>query len=224
MPHNAFVDSGDIIIGKCMGPRDCSVVLKGSERGFVDRNCYNDRYFNNVNGDGYVFAKVRIRGDRQPTIGDKFCLPEGHEVLTARGWVAIQDISHGDFVAQLAADGHVEYVLPTGVYAFQNAEPMIDLVDERSGALLLTVTPEHRLYVARRCASALELRDFELVPAVDLVGDDAAFASKTTCLGLGSAFEIDDRESHTGGGSTPTSPGWGPRSPPDPLCERLHCL
>jgi DNA-directed RNA polymerase II subunit RPB2 len=58
VPVNTFVDNGDIIIGKCMADRDTSVVLKGSERGFVDRNCHGDSHFTNVNGDGYNFCKV----------------------------------------------------------------------------------------------------------------------------------------------------------------------
>jgi len=80
VPEDTFVQSGDIIIGKCMPNKidsqitykDNSVVLKENEKGFIDRNCYNDKYFCNINGDGYTFAKVRIRSEREPTIGDKF--------------------------------------------------------------------------------------------------------------------------------------------------------
>jgi DNA-directed RNA polymerase beta subunit len=67
VPENSLVDTGDIIIGKCMPQKigtslqnkDTSVVLKANERGFIDRNCYGDRYFTNTNGDGYTFAKVK---------------------------------------------------------------------------------------------------------------------------------------------------------------------
>ena len=55
-----------MIIGKCMPHKqgstiinkDTSVALKSNERGYIDRNCFGDRYFTNVTGDGYTFAKV----------------------------------------------------------------------------------------------------------------------------------------------------------------------
>jgi DNA-directed RNA polymerase beta subunit len=80
VPENAFVVSGDAIIGKCMPQKngntitykDTTVSMKENESGYVDRNGYNDKYFTNVNGDGYAFAKVRVRNNREPTIGDKF--------------------------------------------------------------------------------------------------------------------------------------------------------
>lgn len=80
VPENTFVTTGDVIIGKCMPNKtgnvltykDNSVPIKNNESGFIDRNCYNDRYFTNINGDGYSFCKVRMRSERIPTIGDKF--------------------------------------------------------------------------------------------------------------------------------------------------------
>ena len=80
VPENTMVEAGDVIIGKCMPQKqghnvtnkDTSVFLKMNEKGFIDKNCYNDKHFTNINGDGYAFAKVRVRADRTPTIGDKF--------------------------------------------------------------------------------------------------------------------------------------------------------
>jgi len=79
VPENTFVKSGDIIIGKCMPNKsgsvltykDNSIPLKNNEKGFIDKNCFNDNYFRTVNGDGYTFCKVRIRSERVPVIGDK---------------------------------------------------------------------------------------------------------------------------------------------------------
>ena len=64
--ENTYVEPGDVIIGKCMpqkqghaiNHKDTSVALKNNERGFIDRNCYGNRHFTNVTGDGYTFAKV----------------------------------------------------------------------------------------------------------------------------------------------------------------------
>jgi DNA-directed RNA polymerase II subunit RPB2 len=80
VPENTFVKNGDVIIGKCMPCKngstitykDNSISLKTNEKCFVDKNCYNDRYFTNINGDGNTFCKVRTRSSRIPTVGDKF--------------------------------------------------------------------------------------------------------------------------------------------------------
>lgn len=87
VPENAFVESGDVIIGKMMPQKqgstvtykDTSVVIKSNERAFVDQNACNDRFFTNVNGDGYAFCKVRTRTERIPTIGDKFSSRHGQK-------------------------------------------------------------------------------------------------------------------------------------------------
>ena len=79
-PENTYVSTNDVIIGKCMPNKvgnnihykDNSIPIKNNESGFVDRNCYNDNHFTNINGDGYSFCKVRLRSERIPTIGDKF--------------------------------------------------------------------------------------------------------------------------------------------------------
>lgn len=80
VPENTYVETGDVVIGKCMPQKsdgaitnkDSSVVLKDNEHGFIDRVAANDKYFTNVNGDGYTFSKVRMRNVRTPVIGDKF--------------------------------------------------------------------------------------------------------------------------------------------------------
>jgi DNA-directed RNA polymerase beta subunit len=76
VPEDTFVEGGDVIIGKCMPHKqgtavhnkDTSVTLKSNDRGFVDRNCHGDRFFTNVTGDGYTFAKVRgpVGGPARP--------------------------------------------------------------------------------------------------------------------------------------------------------------
>ena len=85
--ENTFVKTGDVLIGKCMPQKqgdvilnkDVSLVLKDNESGYVDSNYNNDRNFANVNGDGYTFAKVRIRNNREPEIGDKFSSRHGQK-------------------------------------------------------------------------------------------------------------------------------------------------
>ena len=87
VPVNTMVDSGDIIIGKCMPHkyqckithRDCSVPVKNNESGYIDMNCFNDNKFPTINAEGYSFCKVRMRNTRVPAIGDKFSSRHGQK-------------------------------------------------------------------------------------------------------------------------------------------------
>ncbi|AUF82698.1 DNA-directed RNA polymerase II subunit Rpb2 [Tetraselmis virus 1] len=87
VPENHWVDSKDIIIGKCMPhkhngvivTRDCSIPVKNNEQGYIDANCYNDNRFPTTTSDGYSFCKVRLRSARVPTIGDKFSSRHGQK-------------------------------------------------------------------------------------------------------------------------------------------------
>ena len=79
VPENKYVESGDVLIGKCMPQKtstsffykDNSVSMKNNEHGYIDMCCVNDRYFKNTSADGYTFCKMKIRNFREPTIGDK---------------------------------------------------------------------------------------------------------------------------------------------------------
>lgn len=85
--ENTPVETGDVIIGKCMPQRmgstilskDSSIALKNNEIGHVDKNACHDNLFTNVNGDGYTFSKVRVRSYRSPKIGDKFASRSGQK-------------------------------------------------------------------------------------------------------------------------------------------------
>jgi len=88
VPENAYVDTEDILIGKhvplrvptgmvipagAKRYRDVSRTMRNNETGWVDR------VFKNRNGEGYSFAKVRVRQDRIPEIGDKFSSRHGQK-------------------------------------------------------------------------------------------------------------------------------------------------
>jgi DNA-directed RNA polymerase II subunit RPB2 len=88
VPENTYVDNDDILIGKVVPLRvptgtvvpagtkryrDVSRTMRNNEIGWVDK------IFRNRNGEGYSFAKVRVRQDRVPEIGDKFSSRHGQK-------------------------------------------------------------------------------------------------------------------------------------------------
>ena len=86
IPENTLVENRDIIISKITPIKenkndhtkvikyeDQSRIYKTNEPTYIDKN-YIDR-----NGDGYTFAKVRLRTTRKPVIGDKFSSRHGQK-------------------------------------------------------------------------------------------------------------------------------------------------
>ena len=86
IPENCLVENRDIIISKVKIIKenrndhtkvtkfeDDSKIYRTVEEVYVDKN-YIDR-----NGDGYTFAKVRLRALRRPVIGDKFSSRHGQK-------------------------------------------------------------------------------------------------------------------------------------------------
>jgi DNA-directed RNA polymerase II subunit RPB2 len=86
IPENTLVENRDIIIAKVTPIKenkndhtkvikfeDQSKIFKTTEETYIDKN-YIDR-----NGEGYNFAKVRLRTTRKPVIGDKFSSRHGQK-------------------------------------------------------------------------------------------------------------------------------------------------
>lgn len=79
IPENTLVENRDIIISKVMpikeNRNDHTKVIKYEDKSKMyrtDEETYIDKNYIDKNGDGYSFAKVRVRTTRQPVIGDKF--------------------------------------------------------------------------------------------------------------------------------------------------------
>jgi len=86
IPENTFVENRDVIIAKTIPIKenrndptkpikfeDQSKIYRTAEESYIDKN-YTGR-----NGDGYNFAKVRVRIMRKPVIGDKFSSRHGQK-------------------------------------------------------------------------------------------------------------------------------------------------
>jgi len=123
--------------------RDASKLLRNNETGFVDKISHGR------NGEGFSYIKVRVRSMRVPTVGDKFCLTDDHEVLTRnRGWISIAKVSLEDRVAQLNRETmKMEYQHPTDLIKLDYND---NLYQVESQGVSLCTTLNHRMYVKSR--------------------------------------------------------------------------
>ena len=86
VPENTLIENRDIIIAKVTpikeNRNDHTKVIKyedGSRQYKTVEETYIDKNYVDRNGDGYSFAKVRLRSLRQPVIGDKFSSRHGQK-------------------------------------------------------------------------------------------------------------------------------------------------
>jgi DNA-directed RNA polymerase II subunit RPB2 len=180
IPKDTYVTPDDILIGKVVPlrlptgavlpagakkSRDVSKMPRNNESGYVDK------IYKNRNGEGYSFVKIRMRQDRVPEIGDKFCLTADHDVLTReRGWVPIPEVTMEDEVAQLNREtGAMEYVHPLETLMFDQDGEMYEV---KSQGVSLKTTLNHRMWVQRRGRET-----YELVEAWEVVGEAVHYLS-----------------------------------------------
>ena len=86
IPENTLIENRDVIISKITpikeNRNDHTKVIKYEDQSRVyrtDEETYVDKNYIDRNGDGYNFAKVRIRAVRKPVIGDKFSSRSGQK-------------------------------------------------------------------------------------------------------------------------------------------------
>ena len=175
IPENTLVENRDIIIAKVTPIKenrndhtkvikyeDQSKIYKTVEETYIDKN-YIDR-----NGDGYSFAKVRLRALRKPVIGDKFCALPTQQVLTDKGWIEIKDIDiQVHKVATLDVNGNMCYEYPTAKYEYDHDDKLYYLKNKQ---IHIICTLNHKLYVKRRSG-----KQFELIEAQDVMGKMVRF-------------------------------------------------
>jgi DNA-directed RNA polymerase II subunit RPB2 len=86
IPENSLVENRDVIIAKVTpikeNRNDHTKVIKYEDQSKIYKTVeetYIDKNFIDRNGDGYNFAKVRLRTVRKPVIGDKFSSRHGQK-------------------------------------------------------------------------------------------------------------------------------------------------
>lgn len=154
IPEEEQITNSDIMIGK-VSPiqptgnnnkvyKDSSEIFKSNVNGVIDR-VHTGIY----NSDGYEMYNVRVRMERTPVIGDKFCLTPEHEVLTNEGWISIDKITKTHKVYILNPETNKMYFdNPLEIHIF-DYDSNIDgkLYELKNKSVELTVTPNHRMWV-----------------------------------------------------------------------------
>jgi DNA-directed RNA polymerase II subunit RPB2 len=86
IPENTLVENRDVIIAKITpikeNRNDHTKLIKYEDQSRIhrtDEETYIDKNYIDRNGDGYNFAKVRLRTVRKPVIGDKFSSRSGQK-------------------------------------------------------------------------------------------------------------------------------------------------
>jgi len=175
VPENTLVENRDIIISKVTPIKenrndhtkvikyeDQSKIFKTTEETYIDKN-YIDR-----NGDGYNFAKVRLRTIRKPVIGDKFCALPTQQVLTDKGWIEIKDINiEVHKVCTLDKYGNMTYEYPSAKFEYEHNDKMYFIKNKQ---LHIVCTLNHKLYVKKRSG-----KKYELIEAQDVMGKMVRF-------------------------------------------------
>jgi hypothetical protein len=178
IPENTLVENRDVIIAKTIPIKenrndptktvkyeDQSKTFRTTEETYIDKN-YTGR-----NGDGYNFAKVRVRTMRKPVLGDKFCALPTQQVLTDYGWIKIKDVDINTHkLCTLDVNGNMCYESPSAKFEYDHFGDMYSIKNKQ---VEIVCTLNHRLYVQKR--STKEVNPYELIEAKDVMGKMVRF-------------------------------------------------
>ena len=161
IPENTKVENRDIIIAKIIpikeNRNDPTKTIKYEDQSKTFRtheDTYIDKNYTGRNGDGYNFAKVRVRTLRKPVLGDKFCALPTQQILTDKGWITMLDLDPSIHkVCTLDQDGHMIYETPSAKFVYDHDSVDGDdlpLCSFQNKQVEFVCTQNHKLYVERR--------------------------------------------------------------------------
>lgn len=167
--ENTKIENQDIIMGKVIpikeNRNDPTKVIKYEDQSKSIRTweeTYIDKNYVGRNGEGYTFAKTRLRTLRKPVLGDKFaCVLPTQEVLTNQGWIQIQDINitiHK--VATIDKGGNLLYEYPINKFEYDHDGDMYYIKNKQIHTIC---TLNHRLWIKKRSSKKYEFMTAENV-------------------------------------------------------------
>jgi DNA-directed RNA polymerase II subunit RPB2 len=172
--ENTAIDDRVVLIGEVTSNSeqqgtyiDNSKTTKKGQLGFVDKA------FMSEGEQGFRIAKIRIREERLPAIGDKMaCALPTQQVLTNEGWIEIQNIDIARHkVATLDVDGNMCYECPVAKFEYNHNGEMYYVKNKQ---VEVVCTLNHKLYVKRREFNGIK-KDYELIQAQDVIGKMVRF-------------------------------------------------
>ena len=172
--ENTLIDDRVVLIGEVTSSVDQkgsyidnSKTTKKGQLGFVDKS------FISEGEEGFRIAKVRIREDRLPAIGDKMaCALPTQQVLTNEGWIEIQHIDISKHkVATLDVNGNMCYESPINKFEYDHNGKMYSIENKQ---VEVVCTLNHKLYVKRREKTKGD-KEYELLEAEHVMGKMVRF-------------------------------------------------
>jgi DNA-directed RNA polymerase II subunit RPB2 len=172
--ENTALNDKTVVIGKITSNPDdkdvwidSSVTPKKGQLGFVDKS------FITQGEEGTNIAKVRVREERVPAIGDKMaCALPTQQVLTDKGWIEIKDININTHkVATLDTNGNMCYEYPVNKFEYDHNGKMYYIKNKQVEVIC---TLNHKLYVKRREKSKGD-KEYELIEAENVMGKMVRF-------------------------------------------------
>jgi DNA-directed RNA polymerase II subunit RPB2 len=172
--ENTELNDKTILIGKINSSlttkdvwTDDSVKPKKGQLGYVDKS------FITLGEEGFNVAKVRVREERLPAIGDKMaCALPTQQVLTNEGWVEIKDIDITKHkLATLDINGNMCYEYPVNKFEYDHNGKMYYVKNKQ---VEVVCTLNHKLYVKRR-EKVKGDKEYELLEAEKVIGKMVRF-------------------------------------------------
>lgn len=136
-----------------------------------DEPAYIERVVRTRNNEDAIIAKVKWRADRPLGVGDKLCMTPDHDVLTARGWIPVADVTVTDLVA-CNKNGGLTYLHPTQIHEYDH-DGLMYVVE--SAQVCAKVTLNHRMYTAVD-------GEYTLQPASEIMGETRYYCNSVDHL------------------------------------------
>jgi DNA-directed RNA polymerase II subunit RPB2 len=163
------VDDKTVLIGLTSSVSGVNKKIDGSKTPKKGQLGIVDKTFITEGEEGERIAKVRIREERVPNLGDKLaCALPTQQVLTQLGWVEIKDIDitvHK--VATLDKNKNMCYEHPIRKFEYDHDGQMYYVKNKQVHVIC---TLNHRLYVKKR-----DRKEYEFIQAQDVVGKMVCF-------------------------------------------------